>query len=89
MPAYPWLLTQQLDVSTTSAKMRGLSKVGVPYDDTAIAHANADLSKQAQEISDRLAKEGIKVQSDREIVALIAYLQRLGTDIKKLETASN
>ncbi|GAB4038093.1 cytochrome-c oxidase, cbb3-type subunit I [Spirosoma gilvum] len=87
MPAYPWLITQQLDVSTTSAKLRALNKIGVPYDDLAIAQANEDLTKQATEVSGRLAKEGINVKPDREIVALIAYLQRLGTDIKKMETA--
>ncbi|WP_460979421.1 cytochrome-c oxidase, cbb3-type subunit I [Spirosoma knui] len=87
MPAYPWLLEQKLDVANTEAKMKTLKKVGVPYDDSAISYANEDLKKQADEVSGRLAKEGLKVDSDREIVALIAYLQRLGTDIKKMETA--
>ncbi|RIV17723.1 cytochrome-c oxidase, cbb3-type subunit I [Fibrisoma montanum] len=85
MPAYPWLLSQELDLSNTSDKLRALQKVGVPYDDQTITYANDDLKTQAQGISDRLAKDGINVESDREIVALIAYLQRLGTDIKKLE----
>ncbi|GAB3543913.1 cytochrome-c oxidase, cbb3-type subunit I [Spirosoma fluminis] len=89
MPSYPWLLTQQLDIANTEAKMKALKKVGVPYDDSAISYASEDLTKQANEVSGRLAKEGIKVDSDREIVALIAYLQRLGTDIKKMETAQN
>ncbi|WP_338874654.1 cytochrome-c oxidase, cbb3-type subunit I [Spirosoma sp. SC4-14] len=88
MPSYPWLLTQQLDISTTSDKLRALQKVGVPYDEQTISYANADLQKQAQDVSARLAKDGISVKPDREIVALIAYLQRLGTDIKKMETAS-
>jgi cytochrome c oxidase cbb3-type subunit I/II len=39
--------------------------------------------KQAKLISDNLGKDNIKVSSDKEIIALIAYLQRLGTDIKK------
>lgn len=85
MPAYPWLITQKLDASTTADKLRALAKVGVPYDDQTISYANEDLQKQASNISGQLAKEGIKVQPDREIVALIAYLQRLGTDIKKME----
>lgn len=86
MPPYPWLISQQLDISNTSAKLNALRKVGVPYDDQAISYANDDLKIQADQVSARLAKEGIKVKSDREIVALIAYLQRLGTDIKKMET---
>jgi len=83
MPPYPWLLDQKLDVSHTANKLNALRKVGVPYDDVQIKYATEDLQKQATEISDKLAKEGIKVAADREIVALIAYLQRLGTDIKK------
>ncbi|MBO0949412.1 cytochrome-c oxidase, cbb3-type subunit I [Fibrella forsythiae] len=82
MPAYPWLLSQQLDVSATADKLSALQKVGVPYEDAEIAGANDALTNQASEISAKLAKEGIKVKPDREIVALIAYLQRLGTDIK-------
>ncbi|WP_421826963.1 cytochrome-c oxidase, cbb3-type subunit I [Larkinella sp.] len=88
MPAYPWLLDQKLDISNTSDKLRTLAQVGVSYDDATISYANEDLQKQAQEVSDRLAKDGIKVDADREIVALIAYLQRLGTDIKKMENAT-
>jgi cytochrome c oxidase cbb3-type subunit I/II len=38
--------------------------------------------KQAEAISNNLMKDGIKVMSNKEIVAIIAYLQRLGTDIK-------
>jgi cytochrome c oxidase cbb3-type subunit I/II len=41
------------------------------------------LNKQAKEIQARLAGEKIKVSADKEIIALIAYLQRLGTDIAK------
>ena len=85
MPAYPWLITQQLDISNTSDKLNALKKVGVPYSDQTIATANEELTKQANDVSVRLAKEGISVKPDREIVALIAYLQRLGTDIRKME----
>lgn len=87
MPAYAWLLERKLDTDKTSAKMSALRKVGVPYDDQTIATAGGDLQKQATTISQRLAQDGIKVPPNREIVALIAYLQRLGTDIKKMETA--
>ena len=88
MPPYPWLLTDQLDISNTSDKLGALQKVGVPYDDQTIGAANADLQQQAKLISGHLAKDGIRVEPDREIVALIAYLQRMGTDIKKMETAA-
>ena len=87
MPAYPWLLEQSQSYARTGDKLEALKAVGVPYDNIQIANAQADAEAQAQKIAANLAKEGIKVAPDKEIVALIAYLQRLGTDIKKLETA--
>ncbi len=39
MPAYPWLLTNQLDGSNIQARMRALRAVGVPYNDADIASA--------------------------------------------------
>ena len=44
--------------------------------------ANAELQAQADSIAKDLQQNNIKVKSDREIIALIAYLQRMGTDIK-------
>lgn len=83
MPPYEFLLEQKLNTSSTKDKLKAMKTLGVPYDDYAINHAESDLAEQAKGISENLAKENIKVKSDREIIALIAYLQRLGTDIKK------
>jgi cytochrome c oxidase cbb3-type subunit I/II len=85
MPNYAWLLEQTLDKSKTVDKLKAMKSLGVPYDDYAIMKANQDLDEQAASISGNLAKEGVKVSPDKEIVALIAYLQRLGTDIKKAQ----
>ncbi len=85
MPAYPWLFDQDLDMSDTEAKIKAMQTMGVPYEAGYAQKANADLMKQAKEISAELAKEGIEVKPEKEIVALIAYLQRLGTDIKVKE----
>ncbi|MEJ8756668.1 cytochrome-c oxidase, cbb3-type subunit I [Pontibacter sp. H259] len=82
MPAYPWLFEQEIDQSTTEDKLRVLKQLGVPYEDEYIANANQELMKQANKVTADLAKEGIEVKPEKEIVALIAYLQRLGTDIK-------
>jgi len=60
--------------------MRALSKVGVPYTDADIAGAAASMTAEGQAIVGRLATAGIQTEPDREIVALIAYLQRLGVD---------
>ncbi|MDN4164576.1 cytochrome-c oxidase, cbb3-type subunit I [Cytophagales bacterium LB-30] len=82
MPPYPWLISNVLDTSTTAAKIRTLQKLGVPYPEGYDQQANADLMKQADAIVANLEKDGVFTESDKEIVALIAYLQRLGTDIK-------
>lgn len=82
MPAYPWLFTSALDVSVTGAKIRAMQTLGVPYAKGYDKVANDDVKKQADGIAANLAKDKITIKSDREIIALIAYLQRVGTDIK-------
>lgn len=83
MPAYPFLIENDLDTTTTDAKIRVMQRLGVPYPNDYDKIANAELIKQADAIVQSLNKEGIKVKSEKEIIAMIAYLQRLGTDIKK------
>lgn len=82
MPPYEWLSTQALDTTSTVAKINAMRTLGVPYAEGYEHQANQDLDAQAKEIAADLRKNNIKVKSDAEIVALIAYLQRLGTDIK-------
>jgi len=82
MPSYSWLLTNQLNLLTTPAKIRTLRSLGVPYPAGYELTASQDLTAQADQISNNLRNGNIDCQSDREIIALIAYLQRLGTDIK-------
>ena len=83
MPAYDWLYEQTLNTDQTQDKLAAMKKLGVPYSDTEISNAVADLNIQSKAIQVRLAEEKIKVSADKEIIALIAYLQRLGTDISK------
>ena len=82
MPAYPWLIENDLDISQTKEKILAMRKMGVPYDEYYAQDALQDIKNQSKAISDELKKDGIEVKPDKEIVALIAYLQRLGTDIK-------
>lgn len=82
MPAYPWLVNDALDTSHIEGKIITLRRLGVSYPDGYEARAAADLHAQAERIAGGLQQGGIQVPADREIVALIAYLQRLGTDIK-------
>jgi cytochrome c oxidase cbb3-type subunit I/II len=82
MPVYTWLHRQSYDPADIQASLRALSKVGVPYTAEEIANAPAAMQAQAQDIVGRLKGAGIDAQPDREIIALIAYLQRLGKDGK-------
>ena len=80
MPPYQWLLTQEYDPADVAASLRALRTVGLPYTDQDIAGAPASMRAQAEAIVGRLATGGITTTPDREIIAVIAYLQRLGRD---------
>jgi cytochrome c oxidase cbb3-type subunit I/II len=91
MPVYPWLLSNELNNSTLESKIRVLrDQLDTPYPEGYEEVALQDLQKQANEIAGRLRTDGVDQEDleKKEIVALIAYLQRLGTDIKKTPTAS-
>jgi len=85
MPPYPWLFTQEWDKENIDDKVRAMQTLGVPYSEGFDQQALAAAETQAKKIADGLALEGVKVASDKEIIAMIAYLQRLGTDIKKVD----
>jgi cytochrome c oxidase cbb3-type subunit I/II len=90
MPGYPWMLSDKLDVSVIGDRMRALRKVGVPYTNEQIEGAPKSIEAQAKKIVANLATGSItNAPPDREIIALIAYLQRLGTDIKAAPAATN
>ncbi|RTL12282.1 MAG: cytochrome-c oxidase, cbb3-type subunit I [Flavobacteriaceae bacterium] len=90
MPRYQWLIKNELDNSTIQDKMRTMVTLGVPYSDADINNALKNMEAQATKIeTNLLANPEIKKSfgnetaaplKNREIVALIAYLQRLGTD---------
>jgi len=83
MPRYSWLLTQKMEADTLPARLNALRKIGVPYPaGFENGPAQKDLAAQADKIVANLKQGSITAQPDREIIALIAYLQRLGTDIK-------
>jgi len=80
MPPYAWLLRQPYDPLDIQASLRALRRVGVPYTEEEIAGAPQSIASQATEIVARLEQAGITAEADREIIAMIAYLQRLGKD---------
>ncbi len=81
MPRYLWLHENTLDISNTATKIEAMQTLGVPYPEGYAAKANDDLIKQAKEIAADLNAGDIEASYDKEIIALIAYLQRLGSDI--------
>lgn len=86
MPAYAFMAENELDISNTPAKIRAMQTLGVPYPEGYDEKANDDLTKQAKSIADDLKKNKVRIDSNKELIAIIAYLQRLGTDIKASKT---
>lgn len=101
MPSYKWLITKELDKSTTEKKMEAMVTLGVPYTQEEIDRAQEWMATQGEQIEKNLytdpdfaktyeadkkyaqenGEEFIEMRN-RKVVALIAYIQRLGTDIK-------
>jgi cytochrome c oxidase cbb3-type subunit I/II len=82
MPKYPWMFERDIDLSSTNSKIHAMRQLGVPYPNGYEAIANDDLMKQANQIAEGLKAEKINIDSKKEIIAMIAYLQRIGKDIK-------
>ncbi|CDF79704.1 cytochrome c oxidase subunit 1 [Formosa agariphila KMM 3901] len=101
MPAYQWIVRDELDKSDTETKMEVMVTLGVPYTEEDIANAQQSMLEQGTAIEKNLYSdpdfaetyendkksaaqngEDFVEMRNREIVAVIAYLQRLGTDIK-------
>lgn len=82
MPPYDWLLRKELDLSDLPSKIRVLKRLGVPYGSNMESDAIADAQDQAREIATEVASQGgPSGLENKEIVALVAYLQRLGADL--------
>jgi cytochrome c oxidase cbb3-type subunit I/II len=86
MPAYPWLFDNQVDFTQTPVKIRAMQTLGVPYtagyDQLAVADARRQGEQIVKGLRESKVMEVAPLTPEDEIVALIAYMQRLGTDIK-------
>lgn len=90
MPAYPWLISDDLDRSHTETKISAMRSMGVPYAEGFEAEVAGNMDEQGKEIATNILKDlqaddfdenSVATLQQKEIVALIAYLQRLGSDI--------
>jgi cytochrome c oxidase cbb3-type subunit I/II len=87
MPRYPWLLETEYDISVIGSKIRAMQTMNVPYPTGYDQFAEMDAKTQAEEITAELKTAGITTTPNKKIIALISYLQRLGTDIKGADKA--
>jgi cytochrome c oxidase cbb3-type subunit I/II len=78
MPSYAHLAATSVDLAGAAGKVRAMRAVGVPYTPDQIAAAEGDARAQAAELVADLAAQGVTARADSELVALTAYLQRLG-----------
>lgn len=86
MPRYTWLFDQKTDYGSLPKKMQVMQTLGVPYSQAEIDASVANAQTQAQAIRDNLVEAGVPEKVlDKEIIPLIAYLQRIGVDYGKSE----
>ena len=85
MPPYPWLFEDELNTDHTQKKVAVMRTLGVPYEEGYEDKAMEDLWAQARGIQANLKNDGLEISENMEIIALISYLQRLGTDISAPE----
>ena len=88
MPRYPWLLVDKLDYDSIPVRVSAMRAIGVPYTeaerDNSVDHARA----QAKEITARIVQQAnndtqYEALEETQVIALIAYMQRMGTDLFK------
>jgi cytochrome c oxidase cbb3-type subunit I/II len=85
MPSYPWLFERRADLDSVQARLTAMRRLGVPYDAATVSGARDEARRHAERLAAGLAQQGAQVPWDREVVALIAYLQRLGRRVSPAE----
>ena len=83
MPSFPWLLHKSTDFYVLRKKLSVMKYLGVPYSDDVVGDADILAEQEAARIARGLREQGIVDErlEQREIVALIAYLQTLGKKV--------
>ncbi|MBH1989111.1 MAG: cytochrome-c oxidase, cbb3-type subunit I [Myxococcaceae bacterium] len=79
MPSYDWLSEQKVDFSLSPIQMNAMKHVGVPYSEAEVLNAEISAQSDAKALANALQEEGASLDYDAEMIALIAYLQSLGT----------
>jgi cytochrome c oxidase cbb3-type subunit I/II len=89
MPPFPWLYEWKTDVAALPSKIAVQRMIGVPFAPMTPGEIAQSVKDQSEAVARELRKEGNFIEPDREIVALIAYLQQLGKyDVVKNKLAA-
>lgn len=89
MPTYKWLFKKKTGFDVLPKKLSALKALGAPYDEEVVKNAKEIAIAQAEEITKNMASAGVEMKmKDKQIIALIAYLQRLGKTIEPVEAPS-
>jgi cytochrome c oxidase cbb3-type subunit I/II len=87
MPRYPWLLSKEINFPAIQGRVDANAMLGVPYGDMVLDGAAEEHAQfQAATIAAELEEQGgppMDETMNKQVIAVIAYLQRLGTDLYK------
>ena len=81
MPAYPFLLDKEVDLTIIPRKIRAMQMLGVPYAEGFDKKAIESYLADAQKIVDELKQAGVDTKPTKQVIAIIAYMHKLGRDI--------
>jgi cytochrome c oxidase cbb3-type subunit I/II len=86
MPSYAGMLTRDLDYAGIQKRVEVMAMLGVPYRDLVQGGAEQAAREQAQALALSITEQGYPADlSQKEIIAMVAYLQRLGVDIRRTD----
>ncbi len=101
MPAYPWLMTKDLDFESIPLRIKAMQTLGVPYpqyEGLSRDQSKADAELQAARLAAEFVQQNagpyrdlsgeVHDLADKQVIALLAYLQRLGVATPPPEAAS-
>jgi cytochrome c oxidase cbb3-type subunit I/II len=84
MPNYAWLAVKNVNLNNIPKKIKAMQTLGVPYEEGYAGKAIDDYLAQAEGIVADLKASGIETDAKKEMVAMIAYMHKLGRDISEL-----
>ncbi len=78
MPAYSWLAEKETNIKALPGKISALTRLGVAYKAMSRDEIEQGAIEEGIKIANSLKTAGINVAPTKQVVALIAFMQRLG-----------